>query len=118
MRDSGEGIWEERGRGRKLEWGTWEVSAEVKGHDIDDDGCSGSGTGACGSGGGGIRARGGGGGGRGGNTWSCDGGDGGGGGGRSPSSILLEQPVEREFTSFFLQMIARVCGGGGSLPLL
>ena len=35
----------------------------------------------------------------------------GGGGGRSPSSIFLEQPLEREFTPFFLQMTARVCGG-------
>ena len=33
------------------------------------------------------------------------------GGGRSPSSIFLEQPLEREFTPFFLQMTARVCGG-------
>ena len=46
-------------------------------------------------------------GGRDGGTWSC------GGSGRSPSSIFLEQPLEREFTPFFLQMTARVCGGGG-----
>ena len=32
---------------------------------------------------------------------------------------FLEQPLEREITPFFLQMTARVCGGGGgSLPLL
>ena len=45
---------------------------------------------------------------------------GGGGGAWSPSSIFLEQPLERENTLFFLQMTARVCGGGGggSLPLL
>ena len=60
-----------------------------------------------------IVARGGGGlgGGRSGGTWSCSGSD-----GRSPSSIFLEQPLEREFTPFFLQITARVCGG--SLPLL
>ena len=60
-----------------------------------------------------IGARGGGGfdGGRGGSTGSC-----GGGGGWSPSLIFLEQPLEREFTPFFLQMTARVCRG--SLPLL
>ena len=34
---------------------------------------------------------------------------GGGGGGRSPSSIFREQPLEREFTPFFLQMMSRVC---------
>ena len=41
-------------------------------------------------------------------------------GGRSPSSIFLEQPLQREFTPFFLQMMARVCEGGGvgSFPLL
>ena len=44
----------------------------------------------------------------------------GGGGGDSgwfSSSIFLEQSLEREFTPFFLQLIARVYGGG-SLPLL
>ena len=63
-----------------------------------------------------IRARGGGGldGGRGGGMWSCSGGDG--GGDRSPSSIFREQPLEKEFIPFFLQMTARVFGG--SLPLL
>ena len=43
---------------------------------------------------------------------------GGGGGGWTPSPAFLEQPLEREITPFFLQMTARVCGGGGSLPLL
>ena len=43
---------------------------------------------------------------------------GGGGGGWTPSPPFLEQPLEREITRFFLQMTARVCGGGGSLPLL
>ena len=38
------------------------------------------------------------------------------GGSKSPSSIFFEQPIEREFTPFFFQMTARVCGG--SLPLL
>ena len=33
------------------------------------------------------------------------------GGCRSPSLIFLEQPLEREFTPFFLQMTARVVGG-------
>ena len=42
---------------------------------------------------------------------------GGGGGGRSPSSIFLEQPLVREFTPFFLQMMAMVCGGVPS-PLI
>ena len=51
-----------------------------------------------------------------GGSWSSGGGDGG-GGGRSPSSIFLEQPLEREFTPFFLQMTARVCGGVPS-PLI
>ena len=55
-----------------------------------------------------ITARGGGG---------LGGGHGGGGGGWSPSLIFLEQPLERENAPFFLQMTARVCGGG-SLPLL
>ena len=43
---------------------------------------------------------------------------GGGGGGWTPSPAFLEQSLERENTPFFLQMTARVCGGGGSLPLL
>ena len=48
----------------------------------------------------------------------CDGG-GGGDGDWTPSQAFLEQPLERESTPFFLQMTARVCGGGGgSLPLL
>ena len=53
-------------------------------------------------------------------TRTCGGDNGGGSDGWSPSLIFLEQPLEREFTSFFLQMTARVCGGGGggSLPLL
>ena len=47
------------------------------------------------------------------------GGGGGGGGGWTPSPAFLQQPLEREITPFFLQMTARVCGGGGgSLPLL
>ena len=46
-------------------------------------------------------------GGRGGGMKACSGGD----GGWSPSLIFLEQPLEREFTPFFLQMTARVCGG-------
>ena len=60
----------------------------------------------------GARRGGGLGGGHDGGTMAC-----GGGGGWSSSSIFLEQPLEREFTPFFLQMTARVCGGG-SLPLL
>ena len=64
----------------------------------------------------GARRGGGLGGGRGGGTTAC-GGDGGGGGGWSPSPIFLEQPLEREFTPFFLQMTARVCGGVPS-PLI
>ena len=39
------------------------------------------------------------------------GGGGGGGGGWSSSPIFLEQLLEREFTPYFLQMTARVCGG-------
>ena len=50
------------------------------------------------------------GGGYGGGTMACNGGGGGGGGGRSSSPIFLEQPLESEFTPFFLQMMARVCG--------
>ena len=41
----------------------------------------------------------------------------GGDGGWTPSPAFLEQPLESESTPFFLQMTARVCGGG-SLPLL
>ena len=40
------------------------------------------------------------------------GGDGGGDSGWTPSPAFLEQPLEREITPFFLQMTARVCGGG------
>ena len=68
-----------------------------------------------------TKARGGGGlgGGHDGSTWWCGGGGGSGGGGWSPSLIFLEQPLERENTPYFLQMTARVCGGGGGfLPLL
>ena len=37
----------------------------------------------------------------------------------TPSPTFHEQPLKREETSFFSQMTARVCGGGGgSLPLL
>ena len=66
-----------------------------------------------------IRARGGGGlgGGHDGGTRSCSGGGGRGGSGRSLSLIFLEQPLEREFTPFFLQMMTRVCGGVPS-PLI
>ena len=54
---------------------------------------------------------------RGGGTEACGGG--GDDGGWTPSPAFLEQPLERESTPFFLQMTARVCGGGGgSLPLL
>ena len=60
----------------------------------------------------GARRGGGLGGGRSGGTMACSGGGGGGGGGWSSSPIFLEQPLEREFTPFFLQMTARVCGGG------
>ena len=49
---------------------------------------------------------------------ACGDGGGGGNGSWTPSSIFLEHSLEREFTRFFLQMTARVCGGGGSLPLL
>ena len=66
------------------------------------------------------KARGGGGldGGLGGGTWWCGGGGGGGGGGWSPSLLFLEQPLEREETPFFLQMMARVCWGGVPSPLI
>ena len=63
----------------------------------------------------GARRGGGLGGGHGGGTTACGGG-GGRGGGWSPCPIFLEQPLEREFTPFFLQMTARVCGGGGGVP--
>ena len=46
----------------------------------------------------------------GGGTSSRGGSGGGGGGGRSPSPIFREQPLEREITHFFLQMMSRVCG--------
>ena len=66
-----------------------------------------------------IGARGGSGlsGGRGGGTKACGGSGGGGDGDRSPSSIFLEQPLEREFTPCFLQMTAKVCWGVPS-PLI
>ena len=106
---------------RKSGEGSCRGSAEAVELDGDNDG--GGDMGACGGGsisgdGGGIRARGGGvgGGGRDIDTCLCGGGDSSGGGGRSPSSIFLEQPLEREFTHFFIQMTARVCGR--SLPLL
>ena len=60
------------------------------------------------------------GGGHSGSTWWCGGGGGGGGGrggGWSPSLIFLEKPLEVKDAPYFLQMTARVCGGG-SLPLL
>ena len=59
------------------------------------------------------------GGGRSGGRGGGGGGGGGGdrGGGWSSSPIFLEQPLEREFTPFFLQMTARVCGGVPS-PLI
>ena len=62
----------------------------------------------------GARRGGGLGGGHGGGTTACAGG---GGGGWSSSPIFLEQPLEREFTPFFLQMTDRVCGGVPS-PLI
>ena len=65
----------------------------------------------------GTRRGGGLGGGRGGGTMACSGGGGGGDGSWSSSPIFLEQPLEREFTPFFLQMTARVCGGVPS-PLI
>ena len=48
-------------------------------------------------------------------TEACGGG--GGNGGWTPSLVFLEQPLERESTPFFLQIIARVCGGVPS-PLI
>ena len=62
-----------------------------------------------------MEARRGGGLGGGGGTTACGGG--GGGGGWSSSPIFLEQPLKREFTPYFLQMTARVCGGVPS-PLI
>ena len=62
-----------------------------------------------------IRARGGDG--RCGGTRACGGGGDGGDDDWSPSPIFLEQPLEREFTPFFLQMTARVCRGVPS-PLI
>ena len=56
------------------------------------------------------------GGGHSGSMWRCGGSGGGEGGGWSPSLIFLEQPLERQETPFFLQMTARVCGGGGGVP--
>ena len=53
-------------------------------------------------------------GGGGGGTEACGGG--GDDGGWTPSPAFLEQPLERESTPFFLQMTARVCGGGGPFP--
>ena len=53
---------------------------------------------------------------RGGGTTACGGG-GGGGSGWSSSLFFLEQPLEWEFTPFFLQMMARVSGGVPS-PLI
>ena len=53
----------------------------------------------------------------GGGTEGCGGGSGG-GGGWTPSPAFLEQPLEREITPFFLQMTARVCGGGVPSPLI
>ena len=44
---------------------------------------------------------------RGGGMEACGGGD-----GWTPSPAFLEQPLEREITPFFLQITARVCGGG------
>ena len=43
---------------------------------------------------------------------------GGGGGSWTPSPAFLEQPLEREITPFFLQVMAWVCGGGGGSLLL
>ena len=55
-----------------------------------------------------IKTRGGGGlgGGHGGGTWWC----GGNGSSWSPSLIFLAKPLERENTSLYLQMTARICG--------
>ena len=42
---------------------------------------------------------------------ACGDGDSGGNDGRTPSPAFLEQTLESESTPFFLQMMARVCGG-------
>ena len=55
-------------------------------------------------------------GGGGGSTDACRGGGGGGDDGWTPSAAFHEQPILREITPFFLQMTARVCGGGGGGP--
>ena len=79
---------------------------------------------ACGGGGGNndvlmVGARSGcGSGGGGGGTDACGGSGDGGAGGWTPSPTFCEQPLEREETPFFSQMMARVCWGGGVLPLL
>ena len=52
---------------------------------------------------------------RGGGTEACGGG---GDSGWTPSPDFLEQPLEREITPFFLQMMARVWGGGVPSPLI
>ena len=57
-----------------------------------------SGGGCCGGGGGGTEA--------------CCGSGSGGDGGGTPSPTFFKQPLGREITPFFLQMMARVCGGG------
>ena len=49
---------------------------------------------------------------RGGGTEACGGGGSGDDGDWTPSLAFLEQPLERQITPFFLQMTARVCGGG------
>ena len=69
-----------------------------------------SGGGLRGSGGSGTKACGGGGGG---GMKAYDGGD----GGWTLSPAFLEQSLERENTPFFLQMMARLCGGVPS-PLI
>ena len=51
-------------------------------------------------------------GGGGGSTEACGSSGGGGGDSWTPSLAFLEQPLEREITPFFLQMTARVYGGG------
>ena len=140
--DGGNGIcWEEDGRDRVRIWGRWGGETEAQkwwkkrsGDEVVQEGSQG---GTANLGGGGMRqqrrrwpwnselrgysvkgARRGGslGGGRGGGTMACGGDGGGGGTGWSSSPIFLEQPLEREFTPFFLLMTTRVCGG--SLPLL
>ena len=55
---------------------------------------------------------------RGGGMKVCSGGGSGGGDGSwSSSLIFLDQPLEREFTPLFLQMMAKACGGVPS-PLI